>query len=136
MIFIYCITFELLIDNHHFNLSIDNSIIIFIYCIVFKFLIDNHHFNASNDNSIINRISFCSHIIFFHNLLFYVYNMFWTCDLILIIFILFIHFFFLIFKFIRCVFSFHAIVKNREIQKTMFHQSSNHCVVDSLLICY
>ena len=94
IIFIYYITSESLIDNHHLNSSIDNSIIIFIYYIAFKFSVDNHHLNASNDNSIINRISFCSHIIFFHNLLLYVYNMSWTCDLILIIFILFIHFFF------------------------------------------
>ena len=97
MIFIYCIAFESSIDNHHFNSLTDNSIVIFIYCIAFEFSIDNHHFNASDDNSIVNRISFCSYIIFFHNLLFYVYNMFWTCDLILIIFILFVHFLFFIF---------------------------------------
>ena len=97
MIFIYCITFESLIDNHHLNSSTDNSIIILIYCIAFEFSINNHHLNASNDNSIINRISFCSQIIFSYNLLFYVYNMLWTCDLTLIIFILFVHFLLFIF---------------------------------------
>ena len=67
---------------------------IFNYCITFKSSIDNYHFNSSTDNSIVIRISFCSQTIFFQSLLFYIYNMSWTCDLILIIFILFAHFLF------------------------------------------
>ena len=91
VIFIYCIASESSTDNHHLNSSTDNSIVIFIYCIASEFSINNHHLNASDDNSIINWISFCSHIIFSHNLLLYIYNMLWTCDLILIIFILSVH---------------------------------------------
>ena len=64
---------------------------IFIYCIAFKSLTDNHHLNSSADNSVVIRISFCSLPTFFQSLLLHVYNILWTCDLVLIIFILSAH---------------------------------------------
>ena len=64
---------------------------ILIYYIAFKSSADNHHLNPSTDNSIVIRISFCPLPTFSQSLLLYVYNISWTCDLVLIIFILSAH---------------------------------------------